>query len=63
MVLSYLEKESVLISEDAIERLEEHDWPGNIRELHKCLRRTLRNSENNVITADSIDFGVVNFPQ
>lgn len=59
MVLSYLEKESVLISEDAIERLEEHDWPGNIRELHKCLRRTLRNCDNNVITADSIDFGVV----
>ncbi len=63
MVLSYLEKESVLISEDAIERLQEYDWPGNIRELHKCLKRTLRNADNNVITADCIDFGGFSFPQ
>ena len=57
MVFSFLEKESVLISEDAIERLEQYNWPGNIRELHKCLRRALRNARDNVITADLIDFG------
>lgn len=63
LVLKYLEHESVLISEDAMERLENYNWPGNIRELHKCLRRALRNADNNVITADSIDFGVVSFLQ
>lgn len=63
MVLKYLESESVLISEDALERLENYNWPGNIRELHKCLRRALRNADNSVITADSIDFGEINFLQ
>ena len=63
MVLKYLESECVLISEDALERLENYNWPGNIRELHKCLRRALRNADNNIITADSIDFGEINFPQ
>ena len=41
----------------------EYYWPGNIRELHKCLKRTLRNADNNVITADCIDFGGFSFPQ
>ncbi len=61
MVYNYLEKESVLVSEDAIEQIESYSWPGNVRELHKCLKRALRNAENNVITADAIDFGDISF--
>lgn len=57
MVFNFLEKESVLISEDAIELIEQYSWPGNIRELHKCLRRALHNARDNVITSDVIDFG------
>ncbi len=63
MVYNYLEKESVLVSEDAIEQIESYSWPGNVRELHKCLKRALRNADNNVITADSIDFGDISFLQ
>ena len=40
-----------------------YSWPGNIRELHKCLRRACVNCSDNLITADSIDFGEISFPQ
>ena len=62
MVLNYLDKDT-LISEDAIERLENYSWPGNIRELHKCLKRAGTICHDSVITADTIDFGDINFPQ
>ena len=51
------------ITEDAIARLEEYSWPGNIRELHKCLKKACRQTHNKVITADTIDFGDINFLQ
>lgn len=62
MIMHYLDTD-MMITEDAIERLEDYSWPGNIRELHKCLKRASINCSNKVITADSIDFGEINFPQ
>ena len=62
MVQHYLDS-NMMITEDALELLQEYSWPGNIRELHKCLQRAKMNCGNNVITVDSIDFGGINFPQ
>ena len=62
MVMHFLDA-NTSITEEALERLEEYSWPGNIRELHKCLNRASVNSSNNIITADVIDFGGINFPQ
>ena len=62
MIMHYLDTD-MMITEDAIERLENYSWPGNIRELHKCLRRACVNCSDNLITADSIDFGEISFPQ
>ncbi len=62
MVQHYLDS-NMMITEDALELLQEYSWPGNIRELHKCLQRAKMNCGNNVITADSIDFGGISFPQ
>ena len=67
MVLNYFDNKSVIISEDAMECLENYNWPGNIRELHKCLNRALQNASYNsmggVITPEFIDFGDISFPQ
>lgn len=62
MIMHYLDRD-MTITEDAIERLEDYSWPGNIRELHKCLKRACYNCSNNVITADAIDFGEISIPQ
>lgn len=63
MVESYIVKEDFMIKEDALERLENYSWPGNIRELHKCLRRAMVRSKDHVIGAEQIDFGDVSFLQ
>lgn len=62
MVMHYLD-EDIRITEDALACLEDYSWPGNIRELHKCLRRAAGICRNKVITVESIDFGDINFPQ
>ena len=62
MALNYL-KQDVMITDEAIELLQEYSWPGNIRELHKCLRRASLNSTNHVITPELIDFGEISFLQ
>ncbi len=62
MVMRYIESKAT-ITEEALEMLEEYSWPGNIRELHKCLKRAVENSSNNVITAESIDFRDINILQ
>jgi nitrogen regulation protein NR(I) len=45
------------LSSKAIERLLNHDWPGNIRELENILRRALVLCNGSSITPDHLDFG------
>ena len=40
---------------DAIERLQQHDWPGNIRELRNVVERLTILSGNDTITAADVD--------
>lgn len=60
MVESYISKEDYTIKDEAIEKLENYSWPGNIRQLHKCLRRAMSRAKDHVIRADQIDFGDIN---
>lgn len=49
-----LGRQRPVISEDAIKRLSEYSWPGNIRELENFLERILIFSGTELITADQI---------
>lgn len=42
------------ISSSALEKLESHDWPGNIRELENTIHRSLLLSQHSEITASEI---------
>jgi DNA-binding NtrC family response regulator len=44
----------VRLSEAAVQALERHDWPGNIRELQNCLRRAVALSERAVLAPDDL---------
>ncbi|HET9878142.1 MAG TPA: sigma-54 dependent transcriptional regulator [Candidatus Limnocylindria bacterium] len=44
------------ISEEALQRLMEHDWPGNVRELENAVERAVVLSRGNLITADHLSF-------
>jgi two-component system, NtrC family, response regulator HydG len=45
------------ISEKTLFRLEQHDWPGNIRELENVLQRSLLFASGNVLEEEDLDFG------
>ena len=44
------------IHAEAMKRLVDHDWPGNLRELHYTLRTAALFSENGEVTPDSLFF-------
>ena len=46
-----------VLGADAIERLAQHDWPGNIRELENVLKRSSLLSEGSTIRAEHLKFG------
>jgi DNA-binding NtrC family response regulator len=46
--------EPYTLSPDAIEKLRNHDWPGNIRELENVIQRTLCFTDPGIITADDL---------
>lgn len=46
--------ETKMVSESAMQKLCQHDWPGNIRELENVLERALCFSSNDVIVLDDI---------
>lgn len=44
------------LTQEALLYLQEYDWPGNIRELQKCLRRTFSNYDCYEIESSMIEF-------
>jgi transcriptional regulator with PAS, ATPase and Fis domain len=49
-----LNKEIISISEDALQTLKKHTWPGNIRELKNIIERAVVLCNNNQINKDNI---------
>ena len=47
------------IAEDAIKKLENYDFPGNVRELENILERALAMAENNLIRLQDLGLGKV----
>ncbi len=45
------------LSEEAVQRLMAHDWPGNIRELENCIERAVILSSGTEISADLLSVG------
>jgi len=45
------------ISRGALDKLLQHDWPGNIRELKNCITRAMTFAEGNLLLADHIELG------
>jgi len=63
IVDNYIKKKNFTITLAALERLESYNWPGNIRELQKCLSRAMESNLTQIISEKDIDFGNFNFPQ
>ena len=55
MVDNYIKKRGFSISKIAMERLENYSWPGNIRELHKCLSNAMDNNPSYKISEKDLD--------
>lgn len=54
------DKGNYTFDDAAIEKLKSYDWPGNIRELHQCIKRAISKCIDGVITPEIIDFGLFN---
>ena len=48
------------LSNQAIEKMMNYDWPGNIRELQHCMDRAVEDCVTEKIPAEAIDFGLFN---
>jgi DNA-binding NtrC family response regulator len=46
-----------VLDSDAMERLESHDWPGNVREMENCLRRAMVLATGDVIRVEHLPMG------
>jgi len=47
-------RSSMTLSEDAVKAIEQHPWPGNIRELENCIKRAVIMADGNQITREDI---------
>lgn len=52
-------KKNILISDDALKKMEDYSWPGNIRELRNVIDRAMVQIEGNLITANEIKFAPI----
>jgi DNA-binding NtrC family response regulator len=46
-----------VLSVAALKKLQDHDWPGNLRELHNILQRAVLCSPGTQISASAIELG------
>ncbi|MBI5844047.1 MAG: sigma 54-interacting transcriptional regulator [Deltaproteobacteria bacterium] len=51
-----LKKDHVDLSRGALDRLMEHSWPGNIRELKHCITRAVAMAESDLIFPEDLKF-------
>lgn len=51
-----LKKTGKTVSLDALDKLSEYDWPGNIRQLQNCVARAACKTQEEEISADAIVF-------
>ncbi|MCK6389157.1 PEP-CTERM-box response regulator transcription factor [Zoogloea sp.] len=49
---------SMTLTDDAVQSIESHRWPGNIRELENAIKRAVIMAEGNCITADDVGLDV-----
>ena len=49
----------ITLSDEALKKMENFSWPGNIRELSNVMERAMVNMEGSVITADEIKFAPI----
>lgn len=49
-------EEGIVFTRDAIQKLQEYDWPGNIRELYNVVQRAVVSSDSPEIRGDDIDY-------
>lgn len=61
IVHRFLMKENREISDSAINKLMEYDWPGNLRQLKKCIIRACNSTNKEIILADDIILSLYNF--
>ena len=50
------DRDTVLLSEEAVRRLLLYDWPGNVRELRNCLQRAIISTRGSVVEASNLVF-------
>ena len=61
----YAEKYSkglLTLGSDAVKKLNEHSYPGNVRELQYCIERAVIMSESSLLTAEDILFSPIELP-
>jgi len=49
-------RESMHLSQGALMNLQQHPWPGNIRELRNVLERALMAAKSSIVEAQHLDF-------
>ncbi len=50
-----LGKTGMTLSPDAMKAIQEHDWPGNVREMENAIERAIILCDDSMITADLLD--------
>ena len=61
MVNNLISRDEYTILDEAMEKLMEHDWRGNLREFNKCMANAMIEAKDRTIRADHISFGSVSF--